>query len=156
MISEKYDNIKSMVSRLIQDRLFADFLLCSMEVKNACCLEISGRKNKDFFDNPEEYGSEEYIKWEDAREIFFQSIKGSRLPVAFKLVFLADKALTKEVLEAAETNISENDISSLSLNVYYDRTGLTITGGTALKIFTMDKSIENSWDNWIRDHLMAE
>ncbi len=102
MISENIENVKGLVSRLLSDEIFANMLLYSLEVKNAYLTEVSGKMNKEFFDSSEEAGTEEYIRWSDVRKLFFQSIKGSRLPLKFKIVLLADSLLIEKIGEAAE------------------------------------------------------
>ena len=111
--------------------------------------------NKEFFDSSEEAGTEEYIRWSDVRKLFFQSIKGSRLPLKFKIVLLADSLLIEKIGEAAEIQNTSGNIASLGVNIYYDRNGLSITSGTSLKLFTMDKSVEKCWDEWVRKNIVG-
>ncbi|MCR5368801.1 DUF5721 family protein [Eubacterium sp.] len=155
MISENIENVKGLVSRLLSDEIFANMLLYSLEVKNAYLTEVSGKMNKEFFDSSEEAGAEEYIRWSDVRELFFQSIKGSRLPLKFKIVLLADSLLIEKIGEAAEIQNASGNIASLGVNIYYDRNGLSITSGTSLKLFTMDKSVEKCWDEWVRKNIVG-
>lgn len=155
MISENIENVKGLVSRLLSDEIFANMLLYSLEVKNAYLTEVSGKMNKEFFDSSEEAGTEEYIRWSDVRKLFFQSIKGSRLPLKFKIVLLADSLLIEKIGEAAEIQNTSGNIASLGVNIYYDRNGLSITSGTSLKLFTMDKSVEKCWDEWVRKNIVG-
>lgn len=151
MISENISNVRAAVTKLIRDEALGELLLYSLEVKKSCTIAIEGRKNMDFYDTDDETCDvEEYIRWKDARDIFFQSIKGSRLPLGFRIVLLAGKKLTMKVIAEADTVLKASDVASLGINIYYDRNGMRVTDGTSLKVFTMDKSLERSWDDYVK------
>ena len=48
--------------------------------------------------------------------------------------------------------VRAEDVSALFLNVAYEHETLTATTGTSLKIFTLDKTLEQVWDQTVRKY----
>ena len=113
---------------------------------------IDGFLQKDFFD---EQPTEAHARWKDVREHCFRIIRGQRTPLNFKIVLsLApshfDTFLKKEQL----TGFTAGDIQGLYLNFHYDGTDLHCITGTSLRTFTLDKSLEHAWDQYVRSFLL--
>ena len=113
---------------------------------------IDGFLQKDFFD---EQPAEAHARWKDIREHCFRIIRGQRTPLNFKIVLsLApshfDAFLKKEQL----TGFTAGDIQGLYLNFHYDGTDLHCITGTSLRTFTLDKSLEHAWDQYVRSFLL--
>ncbi len=113
---------------------------------------IDGFLQKDFFD---EQPAEAHARWKDVREHCFRIIRGQRTPLNFKIVLsLApshfDAFLKKEQL----TGFTAGDIQGLNLNFHYDGTDLHCITGTSLRTFTLDKSLEHAWDQYVRSFLL--
>ena len=93
----------------------------------------------------------DYSSWGDLREFCFHIIRGKRTPLNFRFIL----SLPKEEFEAflidqEIPSLSHSDIQGLYLNFKYDGTNLQCITGTSLNIFTMDKTLENVWDNYAR------
>ena len=85
----------------------------------------------------------------------FSHYHGQRTPLNFKIVLsLApshfDTFLKKEQL----TGFTAGDIQGLYLNFHYDGTDLHCITGTSLRTFTLDKSLEHAWDQYVRSFLL--
>lgn len=49
-----------------------------------------------------------------------------------------------------------DDIGGLILNIRYDSAGLFCTTALSLNLFTMDKSLEHTWDQMVRKFLIKQ
>lgn len=56
------------------------------------------------------------------------------------------------LLEMNNLPVKEEDVSALFMNVVYEHETLSVTTGTSLKIFTMDKTLEHIWDDTIKKY----
>jgi len=85
--------------------------------------------------------------WAEIRPIAFLLIKGKKLPNYFKLVFITDEPVTKSCVE--KSHFDDCEISSLSFNVSYKENTIMLTTGVAYKGFSLDKKLEQYWDETI-------
>ena len=87
-----------------------------------------------------------YSYWEQLRPFALSLIKGKKTPLAMKIVFsLAPKNVEKLILQN-HLSIRPEEIGGLFLNVLYDGQKLTVTTGTSLKTFSLDKTLSQLWD----------
>lgn len=145
------EDIKSFVNKLLKEEAFGNLLLYEAEVKNAGFFTMSGKLNKEFFDSEEELDGRTYMRWSEVSHIFYQTIRGKRLPVSFKIVLMPDDKTVEELIERSGIAVSPDEIAALFLNVFYDRGDLTVTTGTSMKIFTLDKQLDYAWEAWVKE-----
>ena len=48
--------------------------------------------------------------------------------------------------------LNPEDIGALFFNINYANEALTVTTGTSVKVFTMDKTLENTWDDTVEKY----
>lgn len=144
MIHLTIDTKKCMSELLLRDT-FDGFSLINGDITTFSEFQIDGYLHKDFF---EEAPDREYGVWADYRNFCFSIIKGKRTPLHFKFVFALSKELVAEIIKDASLDFVLENIQGLYLNFQYDGTTLTCTTGTALKIFTLDKTLEHALDKW--------
>lgn len=90
---------------------------------------------------------DEVIKWGQIRSLCYNIVKGKRLPVRFRIIFMTPPEKVAGFLASHDlTNYSPSEINALFMNVYYEGGKLTCTTGVSMKSFSMDKSIERAWD----------
>ena len=154
MYVTQIDDIKAFVSKLLADN-FDEYLVHSLEIKTSVFTQIDGRLNKDFFDSDDELDGKEYVRWADVKGVFFQAIRGKRLPISFKIVFMPTKEMSEKIIETEQVAFSVNNISALSLNVIYERGELTIVTGSSYKIFTLDKTMDNAWESYVKKLILS-
>lgn len=153
MLLINIDDIKGFVNKLLSSEEWGKMYLYEAEIKNAVFLQMDGTLNREFFDSEEEIQGRRYVLWNDIKGVFFQAIRGKRLPVSFKIVLMPDEDTICRIISGAELSLSVSDISALNLNIYYDRGELNVTTGTALKIFTLDKSLDYAWETYVKEFL---
>ena len=95
------------------------------------------------------------IRWESAKSFCFECIKGKKAPLSFKVTLCLAPENINRFLKSADTQITFDQINSLNVNIKFDGSTLTCTTAVSLKIFSLDKSLENSWDKMFERFLNA-
>ena len=139
---------KNCMQHLLLRPTFDSFALIEGEITTYNTFRIDGYIHKNFY---EDAPLKDYSSWGDLREFCFHIIRGKRTPLNFRFIL----SLPKEEFEAflidqEIPSLSHSDIQGLYLNFKYDGTNLQCITGTSLNIFTMDKTLENVWDNYAR------
>lgn len=136
---------KKCMSELLLRGTFEQFLLISGDITTFSTFHIDGYLHKEFYmEAPER----EYGTWADYRNFCFSLIKGKRTPLNFKFIFALSQEQIREIIQEFSLDFIPENIQGLYLNFQYNGTTLTCTTGTALKIFTLDKSLEHALDKW--------
>ncbi len=146
-IEEKADYMKDLFGSR-----FDSFYLYEARVKTKLDYYVSGKQNKEYFDTDEQAQISEYIEWKDIKQTIYDYIKGTRLPVSFKIILMFNTENIERLLEMNNLPVRAEDVSALFLNVAYEHETLTATTGTSLKIFTLDKTLEQVWDQTVRKY----
>ena len=143
--------IKTFMSQLFLGEAFDLFLLYELEIQTANQYKINGRLNRKWYDNDELEALEGrgYSCWKEIRQFAFQIIKGNKSPQSMKIVFLLPKEKVNKVLEKSGARLLSEQVEGLFLNVKYENGELHLITGTSLKVFTMDKTLEQEWDEEI-------
>ena len=165
----KIQNIGRFMTGLLSEKesYFDNFLLREATIAVGNTYSIDGHINKDFYSSEElealradalENGriySEDFIRWEHIKGYCFSIIKGRKTPLSFKIVFYLAPENVNRFLQSLDTALTCADIGALALNIKYDGSNLTVTSATSLKIFTLDKSLENSFDDMVAKFLAS-
>ena len=138
---------KNCMSHLLLKPTFDEFSLVEGSIVTFNKFTIDGFLQKDFY---EEAPEKEYSDWRDLREFCFNIIKGKRTPLSFKFVLSLSKADFEKFLSANELDgFRPENIQGLYLNFRYDGTSLQCVTGTSLNMFTLDKSLDTAWDEYV-------
>ncbi len=113
---------------------------------------VNGRLNREYFDTEAQADLPEYIEWKDIKATVYTYLKGERLPIGFKIILMFNRENISRLLEMNNLPVKEEDVSALFMNVVYEHETLSVTTGTSLKIFTMDKTLEHIWDDTIKKY----
>ena len=150
-----------------KEDVFDQFLLSEAFIATGNTYTIDGHLNKSFYTDDEldimrheaaESGrifSEDMIRWKSVKNFCYECLRGTKLPLLLKVNFCLSPENTGRFLATADTVITESQINSLNLNIKYDGGTLTCTTAVSLNIFTMDKSLENSWDEMVARFLSS-
>ena len=158
MISLKIPGVKIFMTKLLTQNVFDAFLLKEMDLHTFTNFTINGQFNEDFFTNEEleERGDRKHTLWNDVRPIAFSMIKGNKTPLHLKIVFQLPKEYTEQVAERLAGRIRPEEIGGLYMNVRFDKGELHIITGTAIKTFILDKTLEQEWDNEVKNFLRKQ
>lgn len=147
MISYKITDIKAFTSALFVKEVFDRFLVCEATIQTSNTFHIDGKLQLDYFNDVEKEELEdlEYSFWKQLRPTCFHLIKGSKLPLSFKIVLKLSKSNVEKLVQ--QTGLTGKfDIEGLLLNIIYRNGEIHCITGTSLKQFTLDKSLEKEWD----------
>lgn len=145
MIALSLTDVKECMSKLLLSETFDSFLFIEGEIMTFATFAMDGYLKKDFYEEgtaPEC----EYALWKDVREYCFSLIKGKRTPLGFKFVLGLSKSNIQKLIQQQGLDFELEDIRGLYINLKYDGQKLQCVTGTAMNLFTMDKSIEQAWD----------
>ena len=160
MLAIQIEHVKKFMGALLLKESFDPFLLSEATITTFAEFHIDGFLHKDFFDGEDleklSAESRSLIRWKDVREHCLALIKGQRTPLSFRMVFQLPEKTTEKLVLAANSALSPEDVYGLFLNVQFRGGILTLTTGTSLRTFTLDKSLEKAWDSYISSYLAKQ
>lgn len=151
MVSGTVEELKSFMALLLRGELFDSWEVTEAKVETFFELSVNGRLKKDFFEEPDML-HRDFARWGEVKEIFFQAIKGKRLPGMLRIVLAADRAWTERILTECGKEQEEAG-ASLFLNIRYSANGCQLISGVSHVGFTLDKTLDSAWDAALQDFL---
>lgn len=149
MVQYTIHAVKEFIQAFLCSETFDSYYLSEAQITTFNTYHINGRFKKEFFQDikeTEELPEREYSFWKENRSFCFDLIKGKRVPLQFKFVLLLSSAQLSALLTQENLAFSLEDIGGCFLNITYRDGQLTCTSGTSLTTFSLDKSLEQSWD----------
>lgn len=145
-------DVKGFMSHLLLSQTFDRFLLVEASISTFNTIFIDGHLNKDYFSYDEEGKKEEadrniYAFWEQLRPFCFSFIKGKKTPLSMKLIFSLAPKNVQKLLDQNHLSIKSEEVGGLFLNIKYDGQKLSVTTGVSLTTFSLDKTLEQIWDD---------
>lgn len=158
MISLKIEDVKSFMAILLTNTLFDEFILKEMEIQTFTNFNISGQFHKSFFSQEEleERSEKSAALWGEIRGIAFSIIRGNKTPLSMKIVFQLPIGHVIKMIDSLGGKLKIEDVGGLFINVRFEKNELNIITGTAIKTFTLDKTLEQEWDLWVKRFLKAQ
>lgn len=143
------DNIKKFTHELFIGNVFDNFCVTEASFSTLTNITIDGHVNKEFMGEadlslPE--NGEAAVFWKKIKPLCFEIIKGQRVPLRFKIVFMMPKEFLIRFLDDEGLDMEPVEVNALFLNIKFENNKLVCTTGTSLKAFTLDKSLEDAWD----------
>lgn len=171
MIAIEIADIRKIMNKLLLSETFDRFQLIEASITTGNSFYISGAVHPEFYEDPKSV-TDAYSLWKDMRPFCLSVIKGKQTPVRFKMVFsMRDKDIRK-YLEQHGLAEENDDITSLSFHLHYERKRSVLTGeeveaiddtdcmicttGFARRNFVMDKTVEKLWDKTIEDFIRKQ
>lgn len=155
MISLKISEVKTFMAKLLTNTTFDQFLLREMELQTFTGFTVTGQQNDAFFtkEELEERGETRYVLWSEVKAIAFTMIKGNKTPLSLKIVFQLPAGRCEELVDRLGGRLRIEEVGGLYLNVRFEKGELRIITGTAIKTFTLDKTLEQEWDAQVKSIL---
>lgn len=155
MIAEQIKDVKTFMTHLLINNTFDEFLVNEVTITTYNTFRIDGHINRDFYTEDEfnDLKDQHLSYWSKIRPICFSLIKGNKTPVYFKIIYALNREQISSIVQQNNISINENDINELFFNIKYENGLLSFTTGCSLKIFTMDKSLENAFDKYISNFI---
>ncbi|MCR5641244.1 MAG: DUF5721 family protein [Lachnospiraceae bacterium] len=146
MQSFRITDVKGFMAQLLTKEMFDHFLLVEATIHNRISYVIDGHKR----------GEEQAcIPYGEVRPLCFDMIKGKQTPEFFQFVLQLPPNLKDNLIEDSDVVLQSADVLSLSMNIRFQNNELTLMTGTSLRIFTVDRSLEKQWDQWVRHFLVT-
>ena len=157
MIALNIPDRKEFTKGLFFGNIFDHFLLREASITTYCSFTIDGSLHKNFYSEEEqrdmELNSRNLALWQECKPFCFSIIKGKHTPLHFKFVFQLSQKDMEHFLISSGVPLAAEDVFGLFLNISFDGNALICTTGTSQRTFTLDKSLDNSWDTWIMNFL---
>ena len=136
MVMIEIENIKKFMAGFLGGNLFDDFLMSEGKLSMNISYEFDGKILKEFYDTEEwkEMKQYPYVTWEEEKE----------------------KIFSPEFLAKYNLAVREDEIAGLFINILYDRQGLKCTSGVSRKTFVLDKTLEEAWDQEVKERFLTK
>lgn len=157
MISLNILEVKQFMAKLLTNTVFDNFLFRELDIQTFTSFHISGQFNEAFFTDEEleERKEKRYTLWGDIRPIAFSMIKGNKTPLSMKVVFQLPKDQSEELVQRLSGRVHIDEVGGLYMNIRFEKNELHIITGTAIKTFTLDKTLEQEWDEEVKRFLKS-
>jgi hypothetical protein len=155
-------DVKKFMNELLNGTRFDSFYMHETRLKVAVDYYISGEINQKFFESDGEDGEEKnseipkYIYWRDIKHVVFELMKGKRLPVNFKIILKFNCDNIRKLIEMNNLALSPDDVGALFYNISFDDGKLQVVTGSSIKVFSLDKSLDNIWDDTVQKYYLPE
>lgn len=152
MILLSIKDIKQFMSKLLIRDTFDNYYLSEATVSTGNTYNISGEINRNFY-TEEEFDAlddKKYSRWAAIKPFCFSLIKGNKVPNSLKIIFLLPDDYVLKLLSDNTLDYELSDINGLFINVKYQDGNLNIITGSSVRKFTLDKSLDNAFDQYVR------
>ena len=143
--------VKGFMGRLLKENMLDEFEVRGVEIGLNTRISINGaieaaesvsEENAQAVKTPTAYST-----WEAMRPLVYSIIKTSAKPRLVKIVFS---------YKAGDAVGIHANAAALFLNMVYENDTVSFTTATAQKEFALDKSLDSSWDEWVRGFFMRK
>lgn len=142
MIVINLPEIKKFMSSLLKSDFFDSFEVRRVTIQTFSKVEIDGTLCKEFYDEDEQkdYEGLYFSSWGKIKPIVYELIKGKKMPKLLKIILSVPEKKLAEIHENA---------SSLFININFEDNSLCLITGASQKNFSLDKSVDNSFDEFV-------
>jgi len=151
VIALQVEDVKNFMNKLFKDVTFDEFEVVSVDLQQGISYTIDGALQLQFYDSLEKelLNDQKYIKWSELKGTVFSIIKGNKTPSTMKIVFVVSQKSKLNLVNKSSSVYQPEDVNGFYLNIIFDASGLKIVTGINYKLFSLDKSIENYYDDSI-------
>lgn len=154
MIALTLPEIKEFMSHLLLDTTFDHFSFIEGEIVTFNTFRIDGHIQKNFFDTEENVS--DYSAWEQVRNFCFSLIRGKRTPLRFHFVFRLPANNTERLITQSRLPVRPEEVQGLYLNIRFDGSRLICITGTSFQTFSMDRTLEHTWDETVQKFFQSK
>ncbi len=161
MIALQIEHIRDFMNKLLLTPAFDSYRVSEASITTFTTFSIDGILHPEFYDSDlidtPDAAAEIQISWESIRPFCLSVFKGKRLPLSFHFVLQLPKNRIPDFLaEHGLVSTSADDIFGLFLNIQYRNTLLTVTTGSSTRVFTGDRTLDQAWDQAVKEFLARE
>lgn len=155
MLVIQISDIKECMRKLLSGDSFDLFYLVEANVKMGITCHIDGHLNPNFYDS-DKLPPRKYCLWKEAKLYLFQFIRGKRQPLLLKIILAFPENTVEWFLNESKCSFTPEDIEGIYLNILFEPGNLRITTGISCRIFTLDKTLEQSVDDHVKSFLASK
>jgi len=163
MIALQIEHIGKFMNQLLLQDTFDRFFISEAQITTFITFSIDGQMHQEFYEDDSGNNHADNVpegenvhqlnpqaRWKDVRPFCLQIMKGRHLPLSFRFVFQLSPGQIRRFLENSDLSYAPDNVLGLFLNIQYRNQILTVTTGSSLRIFSMDHTLDQTWDNYIR------
>lgn len=160
MRSYQIQDIRDFMKKLLISEAFDTFLLSEASITTYATFHIDGTFHPEYLNTAdaelltaEKSGC---VLWLRIRPFFFELTKGKNTPLSFRIVFRLAPHNVESLIAQTGVPLQADAVDGLFLNIHFDGSSLTCTSGTSLRVFSMDRTLEHSWDGMLEKFFHRE
>jgi len=136
--------VKTFMNRILREDVLDAFEVRAVELGLSIRISIAGALEAVPVEDNEESKplSPGYTSWEALRPLIYAIIKTGEKPKQIKIVFS---------FKASDIGSIHPNAAALFLNLMYENGIVSFTTATAQREFALDKSLDDIWDEWVRN-----
>jgi len=145
MISFALEDVKKTMHHILKGSLFDHFEVRGIEIQSYTKFQISGIADKDYNETLEEEKDTlpDYITWAQIKSFVLEIIKSTpHSPKMIKIVFSIPQGQVAQY---------HHDASALFINFLFKDKAITISTGSAMKSFTLNREGDFAWDQYVME-----
>ena len=145
--------IKEFTAQLFAGTAFDEYLLSEVLICTAATFTIDGHVNESFVGEDGMKSApfrEGLVSWQKIRPVCYEIIKGRKVPSRFRIVLKYPERMLDQFLSESGLQGMKDQVGGLFININYQNQQLSCTTGTALRTFSLDKSLEGLWDEYAK------
>ena len=151
MLALKITDTKAFMTKLLAGDTFDTFLFSEGSVTTFTTFLIDGTWHPEYFGE-----GDPVMTWRMIRPVLYNIIKGKHTPIHMRIVLKLADYNAEKLLKSSGLSLTKEQIDGLFLNLTYAKDEASITTGTSLRIFTLDKSLDRVWDDMVSRFLQAK
>jgi hypothetical protein len=155
MTALKIEDLKLFTSKLFVGEVFDRFLAKEAVIVTFNTFTIDGNIRSSYYSKEEleEMNTGQLSAWGMMKPFCFSLIKGKRLPVSFRIILQVSKEGTERFLTSRQISFTSDQVKGLYVNIRYEEDKLTCVTGTSVSFFTLDKTLDEEWDQAFKGFL---
>lgn len=131
MISLTIKDTKTFMNHLLKEATFDAFSFRTGALDHFCQFDITAPRGT------------EKVSWETMKPYVLHLIKGKTAPRSIKVILTVGEA----------ERLTLDPDGEFFLNIYFENGQINLTTGTSTKIFTLDKTMDGLWEDYVRGFL---
>ena len=151
MLALKITDTKAFMTNLLAGYTFDTFLFSEGSVTTFTTFLIDGTWHPEYFGE-----GDQVMTWRMIRPVLYNIIKGKHTPIHMRIVLKLADYNAEKLLKSSGLSLTKEQIDGQFLNLTYAKDEASITTGTSLRIFTLDKSLDRVWDDMVSRFLQAK
>ena len=138
MIALKIEDLKTFTAQLFMGETFDYWLVREANIVTFNSFTIDGRIRQGYYSD------------EELETNRIEELSSWKLPESLQITLQLSPEENEKFIRRVKPDLSADQVAALYLNIRYENHAAACVTGTSLKIFMLDKQIEQEWDETVR------